>query len=94
MGLNIGHEPDDLTVNVVRDEPWSTGLRLKNATWPAAPTLFFINQGLTITSTLSEDDALAIWTMTQAQTASLTDGVVRLRVEGVTWWKGVSKCQD
>lgn len=69
--------------------------------WPSAPVMIF--DDFTVTADLAPSDApldvvadaLATWTITPEQTATLVDfAAVRISVDDETWWSGRVACQS
>lgn len=106
--LVLGDELGELTVWIVSGEQavrqlvlheWDTETNTQGdpIAWPSAPVL--VLNGIEVTAVLEEyeavDDALAVWTITAEQTATLSGGdPARIRVDGETWWSGSIRCQS
>lgn len=93
--LVLGNSPDKLTVNLVSGDPVSFSLTLKSGgvptPWPAPPELEF-GMGATWVATLNSDETTATWDEDQAAVNAVmasSNKVVRLAVDGLTWWVGV-----
>lgn len=95
MDLEIGRKPGKLTLRYLLGDPWAADLTL-GTEWPDAPVIEFPSLDISWASTLSVDELTASWSKTEAEIdaldlASAKDSTsVRLSVNGVTWWKGVT----
>lgn len=109
LGKNVG----DLGVEVVPGEPWTCTRRLTTSSvvdgqvvkvpyeWPAVPILYFPELDMTITGSLSPDEAdplinsMATWIMTSQQTVLLETGYdARLQLNGESFWMGEVTCRS
>lgn len=103
-GLRFGSDPGDLVFDVVPNRALTAQLVLKEngvpIAWPSQPVLWF-REDLEVTATLEDYtgtdpdtvDALASWTMSAEQTATLNEyDPVELRLDGEPLFKGVVSC--
>lgn len=103
--LTLGADPDPLSVKINPAEGFDWYLDYREggvaAAWPSAPVVILgpVSAPVaTLVATLGPDDtpqadARATWSAAPGDLAGFTSDVeARLRVGGVTWWKGMATC--